>query len=150
MKQLIVAAAAGVLFAVGLGISGMTNPEKILDFLDFAGHWDPTLAFVMAGAVAAHLGPAQWALRARRPLLASDFERPSQTTVDGPLVFGASLFGVGWGSVGYCPGPALVDLVAPSSSLLVFVIAMLGGTALFRYRRRMRLRSVAPTGNRGT
>jgi hypothetical protein len=93
----------------------------------------------MVGAIGVHLGPAQWALRARRPLLADDFERPLQTTVDGALVSGAVLFGIGWGAVGYCPGPALVDLVAPSGSLLIFVGAMVVGTALYRYGRRLRL-----------
>jgi uncharacterized protein len=137
VKQLVVAASAGAVFAIGLGLSGMTNPDRILGFLDFAGRWDPSLLFVMVGAIGVHLGPARWALRARRPLLADGFERPARSAVDRPLVVGALLFGIGWGAVGYCPGPALVDLVAPSRSLLVFVAAMLAGTVLFRYGRRL-------------
>lgn len=143
MKKLVVAFTAGVIFALGLGVSGMTDPSKILGFLDVAGHWDPTLAFVMAGAIGVHLGPAQWALRARRPLLAADFDRPSRTRVDRSLVAGSVLFGIGWGAAGYCPGPALVDLVAPSSELLVFVAAMIAGAGLLRYGRRFAVRTGA-------
>jgi uncharacterized membrane protein YedE/YeeE len=139
MKQLVVAAVAGVIFALGLGVSGMTNPDKILGFLDVTGRWDPSLLLVMVGAIGVHLGPAQWAMRAQRPLLGGDFERPHRTTVDGALISGSVLFGIGWGAAGYCPGPALVDLVAPSPSLLVFVGAMALGTALFLYGRRLRL-----------
>jgi uncharacterized protein len=137
MKQLVIAFAAGIVFALGLGVSGMTDPSKILGFLDVAGHWDPTLAFVMAGAVGVHLGPARWALRAKRPLLAARFERPLQTRIDRALVAGSVLFGIGWGAAGYCPGPAIVDLIDPSPSLLVFVAAMIAGTGLLRYGRRL-------------
>jgi uncharacterized membrane protein YedE/YeeE len=147
VKQLAVAAIAGVVFAVGLGLSGMTNPDKILGFLDVTGRWDPSLLLVMVGAIGVHLGPARWALRARRPLLASGFERPASTRVDRALVVGSALFGVGWGAVGYCPGPALVDLVAPSRPLLVFVAAMIGGTALFRYGLQARRQLQGPGGN---
>jgi uncharacterized membrane protein YedE/YeeE len=143
MKKLAVAFISGVIFALGLGVSGMTDPSKILGFLDVAGHWDPSLAFVMAGAIGMHLGPAQWALRAKRPLLAADFERPSRTRVDRGLVAGSVLFGVGWGAAGYCPGPALVDLIAPSPGLLVFVASMIAGTALLRYGRRLTVRTGA-------
>lgn len=138
MSRLAIAFAAGVVFAIGLGLSGMTDPCKVLGFLDVAGHWDPTLAFVMAGAIGVHLGPTQWALRARRPLLDDRFDVPQQTRIDATLVAGSALFGVGWGAAGYCPGPALVDLVAPSPGLLVFVAAMVAGTASFRYGRRVR------------
>jgi uncharacterized membrane protein YedE/YeeE len=145
MRHLFIAFASGVVFALGLGISGMTDPQRILGFLDIAGHWDPSLAFVMLGAIAVHLGPAQWALRAKRPLLADRFEVPRRTAVDTELLLGSVLFGVGWGAIGYCPGPAIVDLVAAPPGLCVFAIAMLVGTALFRYGRRL-LPSVAPTG----
>jgi uncharacterized protein len=132
MKQLAVAFVAGIVFAVGLGISGMTDPGRVLGFLDVAGHWDPSLAFVMAGAIGVHLGPAQWALRARRPLWADAFVLPARTAVDGRLLAGSILFGIGWGIAGYCPGPAIVNLAAPSRPLLAFVAAMVLGARLFR------------------
>jgi uncharacterized membrane protein YedE/YeeE len=132
VKTLVVAFGAGMLFAIGLGISGMTDPARILGFLDVTGHWDPTLAFVMLGAVGVHLGPAQWALRAGKPLLADRFVVAARITIDGRLVAGSVLFGVGWGIAGYCPGPALVDLAAPSPRLLAFVFAMVVGTGVLR------------------
>jgi uncharacterized protein len=132
MKRLAVAFVAGIVFAVGLGISGMTDPARILGFLDVAGHWDPSLAFVMFGAVAVHIGPAQWALRARRPLWSGAFALPAGTAVDGRLLAGSILFGVGWGIAGYCPGPAIVNLAAPSRPLLAFVAAMVLGAGAFR------------------
>ncbi len=134
--RLAVAFVAGAVFAIGLGLSGMTNPERILGFLDVAGRWDPSLAFVMLGAIGVHLVPARWAARAPRPLLGGDFDRPVKTATDSTLVAGSVLFGIGWGAIGYCPGPAIVDLVAPSSSLVVFVVAMLAGSAGYRYVHR--------------
>jgi uncharacterized protein len=136
MKQWVVALLAGLVFALGLGVSGMTNPEKILGFLDLAGPWDPSLAFVMIGAITVHAGATRWARRASRPLWSSRFLLATRTELDPPLVVGASLFGLGWGTVGYCPGPAIVDLAAPSSSLVTFVVAMVAGTFLYRRTRR--------------
>jgi uncharacterized protein len=140
-RELATALAAGVVFAMGLGISGMTDPQKIVGFLDVAGRWDPTLAFVMLGAVGAHVLAAQWALRARKPLLASTFSWATATRIDAPLVVGAALFGLGWGTAGFCPGPAIVDLVAPSASVLVFVASMVGATFVFRLRSHVSLGS---------
>jgi uncharacterized membrane protein YedE/YeeE len=134
MKKLASAFAAGLVFAIGLGISGMTNPEKIIGFLDVAGRWDPSLAFVMAGAIGAHVGAAQWALRARRPVEPSALGLPASTGIDAPLVLGAALFGLGWGTAGFCPGPALVDLVAPSTAVVTFVAAMIAGMVVFGAR----------------
>jgi uncharacterized protein len=133
VKQVLVAVACGVVFATGLGISGMTDPAKVIGFLDVFGRWDPSLGFVMVGAIGVHLGAARWALRAARPLGANHFVLPSTNTVDARLVGGSALFGLGWGATGYCPGPALVDLVAPSQGLVTFVAAMLAGIAAFRF-----------------
>ena len=144
MKRLAVAFVAGIVFAVGLGISGMTDPARILGFLDVAGHWDPSLAFVMVGAIAIHLGPAQWALRARRPLWSDAFALPTRTAVDGRLLAGSILFGIGWGIAGYCPGPAIVNLVAPSRPLLAFVAAMVIGTGVFRASEGHAMDAVCP------
>jgi len=134
---------SGLVFALGLGISGMTQPVKVLGFLDLAGNWDPSLAFVMAGAVGAH-----WlVLRlGRRFLTASGSLEAAPVVVAGPgwagvkmgfrdhrLLLGSALFGAGWGLSGLCPGPALVSLVTVRAPLLVFGIAMVGGMLLYRY-----------------
>jgi uncharacterized protein len=136
MREIIVALLAGIVFALGLGISGMTNPEKVLGFLDVAGRWDPSLAFVMIGAIAVHVGAARWAMRAPHPLWSSRFFPGTRRDLDLPLVVGAALFGLGWGTAGYCPGPAIVDLAAPSPSLITFVLAMVAGTLLSQRTRR--------------
>lgn len=131
MKPKLVAFVSGLLFALGLGVSGMTHPTKILDFLDFAGTWDPSLAFVMGGGVLVNLVFFQWVLRRGRPLLAASFGLPPFTKVDVPLVAGAAIFGVGWGLGGFCPGPALVSAVTGVGSVVAFVLAMLASMALF-------------------
>jgi len=119
--------ACGLIFGTGLLISGMTDPDKVLGFLDIFGAWDATLAFVMAGAVA--VSAAGFALARRRgaPLLASSFQWPTRRDIDAPLVAGAVLFGIGWGLVGICPGPALVNLAGLSLPVIVFVGAMVIG-----------------------
>jgi uncharacterized membrane protein YedE/YeeE len=132
MKRLASAVLAGVLFGIGLGWSGMTDPNKVLGFLDVAGHWDPSLGLVMAAALAVHVGAAQWALRARKPLWASAFARSPYTTIDTRLLAGSVIFGLGWGMAGFCPGPVLVDLVAPSAGVVTFVMAMLAGMFVAR------------------
>jgi len=117
----------GLLFGIGLLISGMTEPAKVLGFLDIFGVWDATLAFVMAGAVAVSgIGFALARSRAT-PLLASSFAWPTRQDVDAPLVIGSALFGLGWGLAGICPGPALVNLAGLSAPIIVFVAAMVLG-----------------------
>jgi uncharacterized membrane protein YedE/YeeE len=125
-----VAVGAGLIFAVGLGLSGMTQPIKVLGFLDVAGDWDPALLFVMVGAIAVHM---PFALPRARS------SSPSQAPVDRRLLLGAAMFGVGWGASGYCPGPALVSLLSFSPQTLLFVAAMVVGMKL-----RALLRSRAP------
>lgn len=131
----LVALAAGLLFGVGLTLSGMTDPRKVQNFLDFSGTWDPSLALVMAGAVGVTAIAHQLSRRMRAPLLAERFPQPPRQ-VDARLLLGAGCFGVGWGLVGLCPGPALANLARPNGSLLVFVAAMLAGMALFRLQAR--------------
>ena len=126
-----VALLAGLLFGLGLILSGMTNPEKVLGFLDVAGQWDPSLAFVMGGAVlVASIGFAFAATRPRT-VLGDAMDLPSATQIDRRLVLGALAFGAGWGLAGFCPGPALASLAQGAVEPLLFVAAMLVGMALF-------------------
>jgi uncharacterized protein len=132
MRSLLCAFAAGLLFALGLGISGMTLPSRVLGFLDVAGAWDPSLAFVMIGALAAHVVLLRVVLRRRGPIFGGAFQIPTRKDINRPLVFGAALFGIGWGIGGYCPGPALVSLVTLGTPVLVLVAAMAMGMMLAR------------------
>lgn len=147
MKQQLVTFFAGVVFAVGLGISGMTNPAKVIGFLDVTGAWDPSLALVMGGAIGVHLVFAQWSKRAQRPLWADAFVLPKRADVDGRLLAGAALFGLGWGTAGYCPGPALVSLVGLTTGALTFGAAMLAGIAVFHAFAAPRRKRVGDDGN---
>jgi len=131
VKRLVVAFVCGVLFAVGLAVSGMTHPTKVLAFLDFTGAWDPSLAFVMAGGVLVNVLLFRVVLRRGTPLLAGAFALPDKRAIDARLVGGAALFGVGWGLGGFCPGPAIVSVVGGAAPVIVFVVAMLGGIALY-------------------
>ncbi len=128
----------GILFGAGLAVSGMTNPAKVLAFLDVFGRWDPTLAFVMAGAVAVSAAGFAIARRRERAWLGSPFAIPTRRDLDARLLGGAALFGVGWGLVGLCPGPALANLGRGSSAVTLFVGAMLAGVALQRFATRER------------
>ena len=120
----------GLIFGSGLMISGMTQPAKVLGFLDIFGRWDPTLAFVMAGALAISSAGYTLARRQSRPFLAAQHLWPNWTDIDRPLIVGSVLFGIGWGLVGLCPGPALENLVSLSPRVVVFVIAMIGGMSV--------------------
>jgi uncharacterized protein len=127
---------AGLIFGLGLILSGMANPAKVLGFLDLAGSWDPSLMFVMGGAIGvAFVG---FALAARRKLTPSGepINLPTARQIDRPLVIGALLFGIGWGIAGFCPGPALVGVGMLEPKALLFVLAMLAGMGLFEWRRR--------------
>lgn len=122
---------AGLLFGLGLLVSGMANPAKVLGFLDLAGHWDPSLALVMAGAILVGLVAFRLAGQRQRSLLAEPMRLPTSRDIDRRLVLGGIGFGVGWGLAGFCPGPALVALGAGEMKAVVFVAAMLAGMALF-------------------
>jgi uncharacterized membrane protein YedE/YeeE len=135
MKMLLGALLSGLVFGFGLVISGMTQPAKILGFLDIFGVWDPTLAFVMGAALAVSLPGFYFARRRVRPLLTAHFRWPTRSEIDAPLIGGAALFGIGWGLVGLCPGPAIVNLATFLPQILVFVVAMGAGMlALDRWR----------------
>ena len=131
--RFLVAALVGFVFSLGLGISGMTQPQKVLGFLDVSGGaWDPALAFVMGGAILVY-ATGYWLVIRRRaaPRLAERFELPKEKAVDGRLLSGAALFGLGWGVSGLCPGPALTAMVTLAPKILVFLAAMLLAMALF-------------------
>jgi uncharacterized membrane protein YedE/YeeE len=135
--------ACGVLFGAGLAISGMTNPAKVLAFLDVSGRWDPSLALVMCAALAV-AAPAFALARGRaRPWLGGTFALPTRRDVDPQLVGGAALFGVGWALVGLCPGPALASLARGAPEVAIFVGAMLGGAWLTQLALRARSTSRA-------
>jgi len=129
----IVSGLCGVVFGAGLAVSGMTNPAKVLAFLDVFGRWDPTLAFVMGSALAVSALGFALARRSPRPWLAETFAIPTRRDIDPQLIGGAALFGVGWGLVGLCPGPALASLSRGSGEIVVFVAAMVAGVLLHRF-----------------
>jgi hypothetical protein len=140
--QAISAFLVGVLFAIGLGISGMTQPEKIIGFLDLFGEWDASLLFVMLGAVLTYFVFYRL-VRGRAPLLAPDFQLPTALRIDRRLLTGAALFGVGWGLAGFCPGPALASIGSGTGGVLLFVAAMLAGMYLYELVERLRRRRLA-------
>lgn len=136
MKAQVVAAASGALFAAGLALSGMTDPGKVLGFLDVAGNWNPSLAFVMGGAVGVHFLWLRFSGQAPSSPAAS-------RKVDARLIGGAAIFGVGWGLSGYCPGPALSGLAFGRVEAVIFTLAMLAGVMLFRLTSRVRAPSAS-------
>ncbi|TPG06579.1 DUF6691 family protein [Sphingomonas oligophenolica] len=127
-----VALLSGLIFGAGLAVSGMTDPARVRAFLDVAGDWDPTLAFVMVGAILPMI--VAWRIKARldRPLVGNGFHLPATSTIDRRLVGGAVLFGVGWGIAGLCPGPGIADLAVRPLPAAAFVVAMLGGMLVNR------------------
>jgi len=131
MGRILVSLASGLIFGLGLVVSQMINPPKVLAFLDVAGEWDPSLAFVMGAAIpVAALGFAL-AKRRRAPLCAASFSGPTKTAVDSRLVVGSLIFGTGWGLAGFCPGPVLAASLLAGAPALVFLAAMLVGMAAF-------------------
>lgn len=132
MKSSWVAFGVGLIFALGLGISGMTQPQKVMGFLDIFGNWDPSLMFVMVGAISVNLLVYRLTRRREKPFMAPRWYLPTQKDISKPLLVGAFLFGVGWGLAGFCPGPALVSAVTLNKGVLVFVTSMLAGMILFK------------------
>ena len=136
MPAILTALISGTLFGIGLALSQMINPAKVLGFLDLFGSWDPSLALVMGGALAVTAGTFAAIRRRPAPLLAETFRLPGKKEIDARLLSGAAIFGVGWGLAGWCPGPALSSLGLGSWRALVFVAAMGIGMALFRFAPR--------------
>ena len=136
MKRILAAFLAGAVFGLGLVVGRMSDPNVVLGFLDVAGDFDPSLLFVMAGAVGTTLIAFRFVLRRDRPLFDGDFHLPTAKVVDARLVGGAALFGVGWGLSGYCPGPLLVGVAGGSATALLFLPAMLVGGWVRRFVAR--------------
>lgn len=128
LREALPALATGMLFGAGLVLSGMTNPQKVLGFLDIFDQWDSSLLFVMIGALAITVPGYQWVLRKKqRPLIAEQFNWPTNKQIDKQLIIGAALFGVGWGLYGICPGPAWVGLIYGQWQIGLFIASMLIG-----------------------
>jgi uncharacterized protein len=134
----------GLLFGLGLLLAGMTDPAKVLAFLDLAGAWDPSLALVMGGGIVVGLGAFTLAKRRQRTLLGGPMMLPTATAMDRRLLGGSALFGVGWGLAGFCPGPAVVSLGLGDARVVVFVAAMLVGMAVFEMLEALRLKRAWP------
>jgi uncharacterized membrane protein YedE/YeeE len=135
MREIAGGLMTGLLFGLGLCLSGMTDPAVVQGFLDIAGNWNPALIFVMAGGVAVTFLGYRLLVPKSRPLWAKEFSLPTARAIDAPLLSGAALFGVGWGLAGYCPGPAVVSLASGRTGVFVFIGAMLAGMILVRWLR---------------
>lgn len=135
--QIMMALLTGLVFGVGLILSGMTDPSKVIGFLDLAGNWDPSLAFVMGGAILVGVIAYRFARGRKTSFLGDAMRLPTADQIDRRLVLGGLAFGAGWGLAGYCPGPALVSVVQGGTKPLIFVAAMLVGMAAFEIKRRM-------------
>ena len=144
--QSLIALLVGLVFGLGLIISGMTDPARVLGFLDLAGSWNPSLAFVMGGAIVVALPAFALAARRQRTLTGAPLQLPTATRIDRRLVLGALAFGAGWGLAGLCPGPALALLVTGNGKVLVFVASMLVGMGVFEVVERWRQANGRPGG----
>lgn len=134
---------AGIIFGIGLSISGMVNPSKVIGFLDFFGRWDPSLAFVMGGAVTVYAIGYRLVIKSSKPVCAEKFHVPTRSDLDARLISGAILFGGGWGLAGYCPGPAITGLAFGFSQTFIFFVAM--GVGMIIFKLTMGSKPAAPT-----
>ena len=137
---LIISFFIGLLFSLGLTISGLINPSKVIGFLDIFGNWQPDLVFVMGGAVLTNIILFRFVLKRKNPLLATNFSIPNKSNIDLKLVLGSSLFGIGWGIVGICPGPGLVNITSGGESILIFIVSLLSGMFIFQLVQRKLLK----------
>jgi len=132
MNKILSALLAGSIFGVGLSLSGMVDPNKIINFLDITGHWDPSLLFVLGGAVMVTVISYRFVFAQGRPVFDDDFQLPKAFKIDAKLLLGSSLFGIGWGLIGYCPGPAVASLGFGFEEPLIVVISLLAGMLLHK------------------
>lgn len=138
--KLLITFLSGLIFALGLGISGMTQPHIVRGFLDLFGNWDPRLIGVMAGAIAVHALAYRIIKRRNTPVLETAFQLPTRKDIDGRLILGAAIFGLGWGWAGICPGPGLVGLLSGDVRFMLFIGALLAGMVVFQLFERKFLR----------
>ena len=124
MNKILIALISGIIFGLGLSLSQMMNPEKVISFLDISGDWDPSLAFVMMGALAVTFISFRWVLNRSEPLLEDGFHLSKRTEIDKALLGGAAIFGIGWGMSGYCPGPAVASLGLGSIEAVIMVLSI--------------------------
>jgi uncharacterized membrane protein YedE/YeeE len=136
MKSLLTSFVSGIIFAVGLSISGMTDPMKVKGFLDIFGDWDVALAFVMIGAIGFNFFAFK-VIKKGKPLFSASHSLPSRKDIDSKLILGSALFGVGWGLVGICPGPAIVNLATLEANAIVFVVSMSAGMLIFKLLEKL-------------
>lgn len=136
MMQLFVALLAGLIFGVGLILSGMTNPDNIQNFLDITGNWDPALLFVMVGAIMVSAVAFFWIKKSETSLLGEPVQLPSNKLVDTKLIAGATFFGIGWGLIGFCPGPAIAALITQPEQASLFLVSMVAGMIIFKMVKR--------------
>jgi uncharacterized membrane protein YedE/YeeE len=127
MKKILIALLSGIIFGLGLSVSQMINPNKVINFLDISGHWDPSLAFVMIGALTITFLSFRWILKRPEPLLEDGFHVSKRTEIDKALLGGAAIFGIGWGMSGFCPGPAVANLGTGSIEAMVMVVSIYTG-----------------------
>ena len=137
MKAQLISFFSGIVFAIGLSISGMINPNKVKNFLNILGNWDYSLALVMVGAVGFNYFTFKY-FKNKKPLCAPSHFLPNNNEIDKNLIIGSALFGTGWGLVGICPGPAIVNLVTLDHSLIIFVISMISGMVAFSFYEKLK------------
>lgn len=140
MPALLLALLTGLVFGTGIALSGMINPAKVLNFFDVAGTWDPSLAFVMGGALVVTAIGYRFVLKSPRPLFDRQFHLPTRKDVDLPLITGSAVFGIGWGIAGFCPGGSIPALGLMQADAVIFVAAMIAGIAIARVARQLAMR----------
>lgn len=133
MKNSLISLGVGFIFAIGLGVSGMTQPQKVVGFLDLFGSWDPSLVFVMMGAIAVHFVTYKYIRKLKKPILETKWLVPTKKDITPALVIGSTLFGIGWGLGGFCPGPAITSLASFEVRPAIFVVSMIVGMYLFGF-----------------
>lgn len=141
MNKILGAVAAGLLFGIGLTLSGMVDPNKVINFLDVTGNWDPSLMFVLGGAVITTTLAFRFILKLPKPLFDVRFQLPTNIKVDRPLILGSALFGAGWGLIGYCPGPAVASLALKIDKAIVVISAMVAGMILHKLAKEFTSKS---------
>ena len=142
----IISLLSGLVFAFGLAISGMTNPQNVINFLDVTGNWDPALMFVMVGAIGVHsIAYAFSKTKLKTPLMANQYSVPQKGKIDKKLIIGSAMFGAGWGLVGFCPAPVIASLTGSDKHLLIFFLSLCTGMKLFTMTKNLKVKTTRET-----